>query len=320
MSEFSLIEKYFQQAAYRDSTVQVGIGDDAAVLTVPEDQQLVTCVDTLVAGTHFLLNTPPLALGHQALAVNLSDMAAMGATPCWFTLALTLPEENAQWLSEFSQGLFALANQYKLCLIGGDTTRGPLTITVQVSGIVPPGLAILRSGAKPQDKIYVTGSLGDAALGLRMLQQHAAIDPVHQSYLQQRYQLATARVEVGEQLRDLATSAIDISDGLAADLSHILNASRVGAVIYANRLPLSSALSQSVSATEALTLALGGGDDYELCFTVSPEWEIEVEQIIKTCNIPCTCIGEIVAAGGLQVIGLDNNPLHLTQLGWEHFK
>jgi thiamine-monophosphate kinase len=319
MSEFSLIEKFFRQPAHKNEAVRVGIGDDAAVLAFPEDQQLVVCVDTLVQGTHFLPNTPPEALGHQALAVNLSDMAAMGATPCWFTLALTMPEENDTWLAAFSQGLLTLADVYKMSLIGGDTTQGPLAITVQVLGIVPPGLAILRSGAKTGDKIYVTGHLGDAALGLAMLENRVTIAADQRAYLQQRYQRPDARVEVGEQLRDLATSAIDISDGLAADLSHILTESRAAAIIYAKDLPLSAELKNSVPISQALMLALTGGGDYELCFTVPATRHVEVEQIIKTCQVPCTCIGEITASGGLQIIGLDEKPLHLNKLGWEHF-
>lgn len=321
MNEFALIEKYFQQPAKMDEAVKVGIGDDAAVLNIPKDQQLVVCVDTIVSGTHFFYDAPPASIAHQALAVNLSDMAAMGAKPCWFTLSLTLPNNDSAWLKEFSEGLFALANQYQLSLIGGDTTRGKrISVTIQVLGITPPGLEILRSGAKAHDKIYVTGTLGDSGLGYLLAQGAIKISSnADQQYISNRYFYTEPRVSVGEQLRDLATSCIDISDGLAADLSHILTASKKGAIIYTEKLPLSLALKNSLDKKMAIEMALSYGDDYELCFTVPAERQIEVEQIVNACKVPCTCIGEITEMGGLQIIGDDNKPLHLDHLGWEHF-
>jgi len=319
MHEFEIIKKYFQEPAKLDENVILGIGDDAAIVTVPEQQQLVVCVDTIVSGIHFLPETPPAAIAHQALAVNLSDIAAMGAIPKWFTLALTLPKQDELWLNEFSLGLFELAHQHQVALIGGDTTRGPLTVSIQVLGLVPIGKSILRNGAKIGDKIYVTGTLGDAALGLAMLQESIAVAPEHHAYLQKCYQKPEAQLCIGQKLRDIATSAIDISDGLAQDLQHILTQSHVGAQIFSARLPLSAALSATVVSKQAFMLALTGGDDYELCFTIPASKEKELEKIAQECDVVCTCIGEIVANLGLEI--LDNNgvPIQLNKLGWEHF-
>jgi thiamine-monophosphate kinase len=237
MHEFQIIKKYFQDQANTGKETIVGIGDDAAIVNVPAHQQLVVCVDTIVEGIHFLPESSAKNIAHQALAVNLSDIAAMGAVAKWFTLALTLPQENEQWLSEFSQGLFALAKQYQVELIGGDTTRGPLTVSIQVLGLIPPAAAILRSGAKVGDKIYVTGSVGDAALGLAMLQETKTVAAEYHDYLRKRYQQPEPQLLIGQALRGIANSAIDISDGLAQDLQHILTQSGVGARIWSSQLP-----------------------------------------------------------------------------------
>lgn len=319
MSEFSLIKHYFQHLTVPQSDVVRGIGDDAAVLEIAGDQQIVVCVDTIIAGQHFLLDTPAQAIGHRALAVNLSDIAAMGAVPRWFTLALTLPEENAAWLRDFSQGLAALAANYSVQLIGGDTTQGSLSITLQLIGTIKPHQAILRSGAKVGDKIYVTGSLGDAGLGLEICRANMHNLSPERAYLSRRYQYPQPRVEVGLQLPGIANSLIDISDGLAADLQHILEESQIGAKLYVEELPLSPALCQQVSMQQAQILALTAGDDYELCFTVPSALTDRIENIAQATSVKCTCIGEIVAENGLQIIGPAGEEIHLEKLGWELF-
>jgi len=235
MPEFDIIRRYFQEKTHRNDIVRIGIGDDAAVLNIQTDTNLVVAVDTLVAGVHFPLNTTPHDIGFKALAVNLSDLAAMGATPCWMTLALTLPQADELWLSEFSKGLFVLADKFHVALGGGDTTQGPLTISIQVGGVVTKDKALLRSGAKPGDVILVTGMLGDAARGLQLLQQQDSDIP--DEYLAQLNR-PSPRIAAGQQLLDVATACIDISDGLYSDLSHITTASGVGAIIELEPLPL----------------------------------------------------------------------------------
>ena len=320
MHEFQIIKKYFQDPAASDKDILLGIGDDAAILQIPSAEQVVVCVDTIVSGTHFLPDTPAAEIAHQALAVNLSDIAAMGAKPRWFTLALTLPHAEEAWLQEFSQGLFALAQQHQVHLIGGDTTQGPLAVTIQVLGTLPDAAtALLRSGAQVGDKIFVTGTVGDAGLGLAMLRDAIAVPAHYHDYLRHRYQHPEPRVQLGQQLRDLATSAIDISDGLAADLNHILEQSKVGAVIETSQLPLSLELKQSVAPKNALYLALTAGGDYELCFTVPNHLQKEVGRIARETGVPCTCIGEITAATGLRILDPQLQPLILDHLGWEHF-
>ncbi|MFI4955276.1 MAG: thiamine-phosphate kinase [Gammaproteobacteria bacterium] len=322
MSEFTIIKEYFQRSIQHDQDVILGIGDDAAVVNIPENQQLVVCVDTIVAGRHFLLDTPADAIGHRALAVNLSDIAAMGATPRWFTLALTIPDENVHWLREFSQGLWALAKKYRVELIGGDTTQGPLAITIQVLGTIAPQTVLTRSGAQVGDKIYVTGSLGDAGLGLEISRGSLASIPgttAYQTYLCRRYQYPEPRIEFGEKLVGIASSMIDVSDGLAADLSHILEQSQLGATIYSKDLPLSPALRNLVSIEQAQHYALTAGDDYELCFTVPAIKQQLIQTIVDSTGIACTCIGEIVAEQGLKILDKDGKLVRLEKMGWEFF-
>ena len=319
MSEFSLIQKYFQSLTPELLNVPLGIGDDAAIVNVPEQQQLVVCVDTIVAGQHFLLDTPAAAIGHRALAVNLSDIAAMAAIPRWFTLALTLPQENPQWLAEFSQGLQALAAQYQVQLIGGDTSQGPLSITIQVLGTIPPNTAITRQGARVGDKIYVTGTLGDAGFGLEICRLGTANKDIDHMYLAQRYQYPEPRVVVGQQLRGIADSLIDISDGLAADLQHVLERSHVGAILYTQDLPLSAALCRQVGKEAAVQYALTAGDDYELCFTVPAAQQAKITDMANEMDITFTCIGEIVNQTGLQIYAEDGKLLNLDKKGWEFF-
>lgn len=303
MNEFSIIKRFFASTHLR-SDVNLGIGDDAALVTPPPGHSLAITTDTLVAGVHFAAETPPHAIGYKSLAVNLSDLAAMGATPAWITLALTLPEPNVAWLEAFSAGLFQLAEKYQVSLIGGDTTRGPLAITIQAIGFTPIGYAITRGKAVPGDAIFVTGCLGDAGLGLST--------PAHRDKLY----YPEPRIDWGIALRDIATAAIDISDGLAADLTHILNSSHVGANINTSFIPLSSTL-QTLPRDKAIDLALTSGDDYELCFTVPAAKKALLDEYNKLS--PITCIGEITATPGLIIVDEDGNEWHGKSSGYQHF-
>jgi thiamine-monophosphate kinase len=275
-------------------------------------------VDTLVAGVHFPETTAPAAIGHKALAVNLSDLAAMGAAPAWATLALTLPGADAAWLTAFGEGFFALAQEHNVALVGGDTTHGPLSITVQVTGFVPPGQALTRAGARPGEGVYVTGTLGDAGAGLALVQGRLAPPPAGSDYLQARLDRPTPRLAAGQALRGLAGAAIDISDGLAADLGHILTASGVGAELEVARLPLSPAL-QHCGVAEPWRLALSAGDDFELCFTLAAEQEVEALARLAALDCPCTRVGTIIAAPGLCCRDADGQAVTLATAGYDHF-
>ncbi|VEI43085.1 thiamine monophosphate kinase [Citrobacter youngae] len=258
--EFSLIARYFDRVRTSRLDVETGIGDDCALLNIPEKQTLAISTDTLVAGNHFLPDIDPTDLAWKALAVNLSDLAAMGADPAWLTLALTLPDVDEAWLEAFSDGLFELLNYYDMQLIGGDTTRGPLSMTLGIHGYVPVGRALKRSGAKPGDWIYVTGTPGDSAAGLAILQNRLQVgDAKDADYLLKRHLRPTPRILQGQALRDLASAAIDISDGLISDLGHIVNASGCGARVNVDALPYSPAFAQHVESEQALRWALSGG-------------------------------------------------------------
>ncbi len=319
LSEFTLIVRYFASQRLARSDVLLGIGDDCALLAVPPGESLAVTLDMLVAGNHFLADADPEGIGHKSLAVNLSDLAAMGATPAWITLGLSLPAADEAWLEGFCRGLFTLAERYQVQLIGGDTTRGPLTITIQAHGFVPPHLALRRDGARPGDVICVTGTLGDAALGLAMVKQqtHGAADAV--AYLRQRLERPTPRLRHGLDLRGLASAAIDISDGLAQDLGHILERSGVGARLQVERLPLSPALLACTDRDSAMALALAGGDDYELCFTVPPPRLPQVRALASAWDCSLTAIGVIEAEPGLRCRREDGAAYTLTKPGFDHF-
>lgn len=267
--EFSLIARYFDRVRTSRLDVETGIGDDCALLNIPEKQTLAISTDTLVCGRHFLPDIDPADLAYKALAVNVSDLAAMGADPAWLTLALTLPEVDEAWLEAFSDALFEQLNYYDMQLIGGDTTAGPLSMTLAIHGYVPAGRALKRSGAKPGDWIYVTGTPGDSAAGLAILQNRLAVEDADDAaYLVKRHLRPTPRILHGQALRERASSAIDLSDGLISDLGHILKASGVGARIDLDLFPLSEPLRRHADPEQALRWALSGGEDYELCFTV----------------------------------------------------
>ena len=311
MHEFNLIQKYFTWEN-PPTDVAISVGDDAAVLDIPSGKQLVTSIDTLISGVHFPEDTPPSSIGHKALAVNLSDLAAMGATPKWFTLALTIPEIDEDWLSGFSKGLKSLAQQYNCFLIGGDTTRGPLSISVQVMGLVDKGGSLLRSGARVGDKIYVTGTLGDAAAALQNIQNNLKLSQQDSEFCQQRLNNPTPRLVESNVIKSFASSCIDISDGLLQDLSHVLKASQTGAALNLSELPLSSAL-KGLGDNLASGLALTGGDDYELLFTIP---ESEESQFLDAMNSSITCIGVVTKEN--QII-TDEAGKHLTSSGYNHF-
>lgn len=320
-SEFDMINRYFAQAnltpSSDDKNCLLSIGDDCALLQLP-DKTLALSIDTLSSDVHFPCDAPAFLIGYRALMVNLSDLAAMGATPAYFTLALTLPWADEQWVSDFAQGLSEAAKPHAIYLIGGDTTRGPLSITIQVMGYVQPTHALKRSGAKVGDAIYVTGTLGDAAAGLQIIQEELE-GSESADYLVQRYYQPSARVEVGKALAGVASSAIDISDGLLADLSHILKASGVGARVLADQVPLSSMLLSFTSKVTARDWALTAGDDYELCFTVSPDKENELQAVSKTTGVAITKIGEITKSETLQCMDEHNQPIDFLTLGFRHF-
>ncbi len=321
LSEFSLIKQYFDKLTVERDDVELGIGDDCALLQCPIDHVLAVSIDTLVEDVHFFADVSPETLGHKSLAVGLSDLAAMGATPAWFTLALTLPEVNNNWLQGFSQGLAKLAKQHNIHLVGGDTTRGPLTISIQVHGFVKPEQALRRSGAKLGDMIYVTGTLGDAGVALqRQLSQwdDSKLNDDDKAYFQSRLELPSPRIEMGQKLLKLASSAIDISDGLLADLSHILDKSNVGARLDLSLLPLSSSMAK-ITRKDAEQFALQSGDDYELCFTIPSQHVSEIEQKFQG---QCTQIGTITDDDGLYFLNENDELIDLTEsgTGYDHFK
>jgi thiamine-monophosphate kinase len=320
MNEFGLIKRYFQQRQTRArADVLLGIGDDCALLTVPAGQALAISIDTSVVGVHFPGSTPAHAIGHKTLAVSLSDLAAMGAQPAWVTIAATLPELDETWVNEFSEGLFALADRYQVAVVGGDTSRGPLTITTQVHGFVPDHQALRRNAAKIGDAIWVSGTLADAALGLAAVQHKAAgLSAEHRQFVIDRLNYPSPRVELGLALRGLAHAAIDLSDGLAGDLGHILQQSQVGATLALNNLPLSSAL-QTLPHEQAWQLALSGGDDYELCFTAPAAHTAKIQQIAKDLALPLTQIGVIEQQAGLRIRSADGKIHTIDAKGYQHF-
>jgi thiamine-monophosphate kinase len=318
MTEFELINRFFASQPVRRPDVAVGIGDDAAVLDVPGGQQLVITCDALVSGVHFLPHVDPAALGHKSLAVNLSDLAAMGATPAWFTLALTLPAVDETWLERFCEGMYTLARRHGVQLVGGDTTRGPLAVAITAGGYVPRGQALLRSGAQPGDLIYVTGTLGDAALALRCQLGEMRLPETDMAAMASRLDRPEPRLTEGHALRGIASSAIDISDGLIADLGHILEASGVGARLALARVPLSATYRAHLGAV-GWEPALACGDDYELCFTVPPDRRETLEKFRSSGLAALACVGEITAGAGMTITDDAGNPYRATRRGHDHF-
>ncbi|HHS3621210.1 TPA: thiamine-phosphate kinase [Proteus mirabilis] len=318
--EFSLIKQYFTSQPVKRKDVSTGIGDDCAILTVPEKQQVAISTDTLVSGIHFLPTISPEDLAYKALAVNISDLAAVGADPAWASLALTLPKVDNDWLEAFSRSLFALAEYYSIQLIGGDTTKGPLSLTITIQGLVPQGMALLRSGAKIGDWIYVTGFLGDSAAGLAVLQNRLQpSQPESRDYFITRHLRPQPRLLQGQALRSLASAAIDISDGLISDLNHILTASGCGARINLDALPYSTAMKSQVSKEQAEIWALSGGEDYELCFTVPEINRGALDIALAHTGTDFHCIGQIMPiAEGIRYLR-EGKEVHPNLKGFDHF-
>jgi len=321
-TEFEIIRRYFTRQQPQRDDVIAGIGDDAALLQLPADSELVVCMDTLVAGVHFPESTPAAAIGHKALAVNLSDLAAMGADPAWATLSLTLPDSDPVWLEDFSQAFFSLADRHGVQLVGGDTTRGPLSVTVQAHGFVPGGKALRRQGAQPGDRIYITGTLGDAGLALQL-------GDTADTTLRQRLDYPEPRVAAGQLLRDYASAAIDISDGLLADLGHLLEAGGLemttGASINIDALPRSAAFTTAVRQAGLVepdlfyTLPLSAGDDYELCFSVPASSCEAMEVALSRQSIDCTAVGVIEPSSGIRCHKANGDVYLAATAGYQHF-
>ena len=329
LGEFDLIDRYFrpltQPAGRARPDVALGIGDDAALLDVPPGLQLVAALDSIVEGTHFLPGSDPASIGHRALAVNLSDLAAMGAMPAWALLGLTLPAVDESFLAAFARGFADLAARFDVALVGGDTTAGPLAASVQILGFVPPGLALRRSGGSPGDLVFVSGTPGDAAAGLLLergaeggLVAAAGLDAAARQ-LRQRFLFPTPRVALGLGLRGLASACIDVSDGLAGDAGKLAAASACGLRIQADDLPLSPELRALVGEDRARDLALAGGDDYELCFTLPPSRLAELPEILAAAACSARCIGVLEPEPGLRVCA-GSQVLAEPRAGFDHFR
>lgn len=316
VSEFDLIQRFFTRPTPQ---TLLGVGDDAALISVEGGMELAVSTDMLVAGTHFPLDTDPYQLGWKSLAVNLSDMAAMGAQPRWATLAIALPKADEAWLKQFTNGFFACAKEFQVDLIGGDTTRGPLTINVQIMGEVPGGKALKRSGAKVGDEIWVSGNLGDAALALASLQERYALPENELATCLPALHMPQPRVALGLKLRQIAHSAIDISDGLMADLGHILECSNTGAEINLRDIPCSKTVSNHFAEEQVQHMVLAGGDDYELCFTAAAEKHDELLNLSKKLALPLCCIGRITSNHELIIRGLNNKTINIKEAGFDHF-
>lgn len=316
LSEFDLIARHFTRPARR--TV-LGVGDDAALVRVAEGRELVAAADMLLAGRHFFHDDEAEGVGHKSLAVNLSDLAAMGATPRWALLSIALPEADERWIKGFAQGLFALADEHGVALIGGDTTKGPLTISVTILGEVERGRALRRSGAKAGDDIWVSGTVGDAALALAHLKRGISLAPHDVAALLPRLHIPTPRVKLGQKLLGLAHSAIDISDGLLADLGHILQASKVGAEIDVDAVPVSTAVRAYLEQDAAREAVLAGGDDYELCFTAAPTHRADIEALGRRLKLDLTRIGSITRRKGLALHDAQGQAVTWEHTGFDHF-
>lgn len=326
MNEFQLIQRYFREAAELqllspETGVVQGIGDDCALLQPPQGA-IALSVDTLVAGVHFPESATAAEIAERALCTALSDLAAAGAKPLWFTLALTLPK-NAEfvredWLKSFSDALFRRANKHQIVLVGGDTTSGPLSISLQVMGEVEAHLALRRDSANAGDFVCVTNYVGDGAAALELIMGRKKISSPHDDYLQKRFYQPEPRFSESELIKTLASAALDISDGLVADLNHICEESDLGAVIYVENLPLSPAVQALGSLEEQRRWALTGGDDYELCFTLPPEKMPELAMLVAQGSLQATVVGEMVQGAGV-VCELNGDLYPLAQQGYQHF-
>ncbi len=316
MDEFEIIRRYFERKS-TDKDIRVSIGDDGAVLVPAADRDLISVVDTLVSGIHFPASLDAADVGYRAVVVNLSDVAAMGARPRWMTLALTLEAVDPAWLDGFARGLFEAADEHDMALVGGDTTRGSETVvSVQIIADVEPGRAMTRAGAQPGDSIFVTGTVGDAAAGLSILQSGLP-DGDDVRYLVQRFARPVARVEVGEKISRFAHAAIDLSDGLYSDLDKMLVASGVGGEIELASIPLSAQITHLMDEADAMRFALGGGDDYELCFTADVA-EQQIDEVAERTGVAVARIGQVQEGSGLRCLQ-DGEAYDYQDPGYRHF-
>jgi len=318
LSEFALIDRYFRNCGVKRADVRLGVGDDAALLDSPAGCDLVAAIDTLVDGVHFPHGCPAASVGHRVLAVNLSDLAAMGARPAWALLALTLPNTDEAWLSEFAAGFSDLARAHDVALVGGDTTSGPLCATVQVLGHVPRAQALLRSGAQPGDLLFVSGTPGDAAAGLAVEQGRLTASEDAVSYLRKRFLYPSPRMALGKCLRGFASACIDVSDGLLGDAGKLAHASGCGVELGYRDLSLSEALVETVGDARARELALTGGDDYELCFTVHPDNVGKLRHELPPERWGYSLIGKIRATPGA-IVTDGGNVMDFSHSGYDHF-
>jgi thiamine-monophosphate kinase len=314
--EFDLIAKYFTRAT---PGAVLGVGDDCALLAPTPGMQLAVSTDMLLEGRHFSPQDSPAGLGHKSLAVNLSDLAAMGATPRWATLAIALPEANDAWLTAFARGFFRMADQHGIELVGGDTTRGALTLSITVIGEVPPGQALRRDGAQAGDDVWVSGVIGSAALALAYRQGRLFMEQIDAAKVLPALYLPTPQVALGIALRGIASSAIDISDGLLGDLWHILERSRVGASLEFAALPTLPLVKNYLHEAVARDCVLAGGDDYELCFTAPADRRDAVAAAAQSAGVAVTRVGRITAEPGLAVVDADGRPLPFDHIGYDHF-
>ena len=321
MNEFALIDRHFRRVP-RDPAVRVGIGDDAAVIAPTPGMEFVLSVDMLVEGRHFFAGTDPARLGHKTLAVNLSDLAAMGATPRFALLAGALPDADDAWLAAFMTGFRALAERFGVELIGGDTTRGPRNLCVTIVGEAPAGTALTRAGARDGDDIYVSGTLGDASLALAAMEGRTELDADAFARARERLEWPEPRIALGERLRGVASAAIDVSDGLTGDLGHVLERSGVGAIVDLAAVPRSTALEAKLAGAQralAMSCLLAGGDDYELCFCAPPAARVGIGAMASSLALPLTRIGAITAPGGLVVRDERGAPLPALPVAFDHF-
>ena len=318
MDEWQLIKRYFQDLGATRDDVALGIGDDAALLRVPVGHELVLTTDALIEGMHFLADAPADSLGHRAMAVNLSDIAAMGATPAWALLSLNMPAADDAWLREFAHGLGALARQHNVALVGGNLSRGPLSITIELAGFVPAGQALRRDGARAGDELYVSGTVGDAAQGCLLARARRAITGSDEQELLRHFDYPTPRVALGKALREIASACIDVSDGLYVDTQRLLQASGCGAQLQIERLPLSRSLLH-VLGDRAWQVGLSGGEDYELCFTAAPASAAQVERLASQIGQPVTRIGTVREGAGL-ILKSGNTVMQFSPSGFDHFR
>jgi thiamine-monophosphate kinase len=315
-SEFDLIARHFTRPA---ANAVLGVGDDCALVDITNGMDLAVSTDTMVSGTHFFPDVDPENLGHKALAVNLSDMAAMGAMPYWAMLALTVPTVDHEWLAAFAKGFFDLATEFNVSLIGGDTTRGPLTLTVTIMGEVPAGAALRRSGAKAGHDVWVSGNIGDAALAVAHRNGKLVLSESDYHEAVMRLYEPTPRVALGQGLRGIATAAIDISDGLLADLGHICRLSGVGATVDLGAIPVSAIGARHFGSDAGRNAIMAGGDDYELCFTAASNSRESITEMAEGLGIPLTRIGQVKRGKGVSLLGSDGKAVKIDGRGYDHF-